>query len=145
MKRRTVLIGGAALAGAGLFALRPAEGGGMHDPYFTGLSAALKRAGLMHPVLVIDRARLSQNIAAIRSRVDAGKLPLRVVAKSLPSPGLLAAVMAGMSTQRLMVFSAEMLLQLLPFHPDGDYLLGKPLPASEFARVLDTASPGAVA
>jgi D-serine deaminase-like pyridoxal phosphate-dependent protein len=145
MKRRTVLIGGAALAGAGLFALRPAEGGGMHDPYFTGLSAALKRAGLMHPVLVIDRARLSQNIAAIRSRVDAGKLPLRVVAKSLPSPGLLAAVMAGMSTQRLMVFSAEMLLQLLPFHPDADYLLGKPLPASEFARVLDTASPGAVA
>ena len=94
----------------------------MHDPYFTGLSAALKRAGLMHPVLVIDRARLSQNIAAIRSRVDAGKLPLRVVAKSLPSPGLLAAVMAGMSTQRLMVFSAEMLLQLLPFHPDADYL-----------------------
>ena len=139
MRRRTVLIGGAALAGAGLIALRPTEGGGMHDPYFAGLSAALQRAGLMHPVLVIDRQRLSANVAAIRSRVTAGKLPLRVVAKSLPAPGLLGAVMAGMETQRLMVFSADMLLQLLPLHPQADYLLGKPLPASEFARVIDKA------
>lgn len=144
MRRRTVLIGGAALAGAGLIALRPAEGGGMHDPYFAGLSAALKRAGLMHPVLVIDRQRLSTNIAAIRSRVTAGKLPLRVVAKSLPAPGLLGAVMAGMGTERLMVFSAEMLLQLLPLHPQADYLLGKPLPASEFARVIDRAGAEAI-
>ena len=144
MKRRTVLIGGAALAGAGLIALRPAEGGGMHDPYFAGLSAALKRAGLMHPVLVIDQQRLSANIAAIRSRVTAGKLPLRVVAKSLPAPGLLGAVMAGMGTERLMVFSAEMLLQLLPLHPQADYLLGKPLPASEFARVIDRAGAEAI-
>ncbi|MEY4237706.1 MAG: hypothetical protein RL339_307, partial [Pseudomonadota bacterium] len=139
MKRRTVLIGGAALAGAGLIALRPAEGGGMHEPYFAGLSAALKRAGLMHPVLVIDQQRLAANIAAIRSRTEAGKLPLRVVAKSLPSPGLLGAVMEGMGSQRLMVFSAEMLLQLLPLHPQADYLLGKPLPATEFARVIDKA------
>lgn len=144
MKRRTVLIGGAALAGAGLIALRPAEGGGMHDPYFAGLSAALKRAGLMHPVLVIDQQRLSANIAAIRSRVTAGKLPLRVVAKSLPAPGLLGAVVAGMGTERLMVFSAEMLLQLLPLHPLADYLLGKPLPASEFARVIDRAGAEAI-
>ncbi|MFN5821848.1 MAG: alanine racemase, partial [Novosphingobium sp.] len=145
MKRRTVLIGGAALAGAGLLALRPAEGGGMHDAYFAGLSAALKRAGLMHPVLVIDRQRLSANIAAIRSRVTEGKLPLRVVAKSLPSPALLSAVMVGMGTQRLMVFSAEMLLQLLPLHSNADYLMGKPLPASEFVRVIDRAGAEAVA
>lgn len=111
----------------------------MHDAYFAGLSAALKRAGLMHPVLVVDRERLAANISAIRSRVEAGKLPLRVVAKSLPSPGLLGAVMEGMGTQRLMVFSAEMLLQLLPLHPEADYLMGKPLPAAEFARVIDKA------
>lgn len=145
MRRRTVLIGGAALAGTGLIALRPSEGGGMHEPYFAGLSAALKRAGLMRPVLVIDRARLSANVAAIRSRVAAGKLPLRVVAKSLPSPGLLGAVMDGMGTQRLMVFSAEMLLQLLPLHPKADYLIGKPLPAAEFARVIDRAGAEAAA
>ncbi|MCP5387782.1 MAG: alanine racemase [Novosphingobium sp.] len=128
-----------ALAGAGALALRPAERGAMHGSYFQGLSAALKRAGLMRPVLVVDKARLEANIAAIRSRVDAARLPLRVVAKSLPSPELLGAVMAGMGSERLMVFSAEMLLQLLDLHPEASYLLGKPLPASEFARVIDRA------
>lgn len=139
MKRRHLLLGGMALAGAGALALRPAERGGMHGSYFQGLSAALKRAGLMRPVLVVDKARLDTNIAAVRSRVDAARLPLRVVAKSLPSPDLLGAVMAGMGSERLMVFSAEMLLQLLPLHPEASYLLGKPLPASEFARVIDRA------
>lgn len=139
MKRRHLLLGGMALAGAGALALRPAERGAMHGSYFQGLSAALKRAGLMRPVLVVDKARLEANIAAIRSRVDAARLPLRVVAKSLPSPELLGAVMAGIGSERLMVFSAEMLLQLLELHPEASYLLGKPLPASEFARVIDRA------
>jgi D-serine deaminase-like pyridoxal phosphate-dependent protein len=44
-----------------------------------------------------------------------------------------------MGSQRLMVFSADMLLQLLSMHPDANYLMGKPLPASEFARVIDGA------
>lgn len=139
MKRRHLLLGGMAMAGAGALALRPAERGAMHGSYFQGLSAALKRAGLMRPVLVVDKARLEANIAAIRSRVDAARLPLRVVAKSLPSPELLGAVMTGMGSERLMVFSAEMLLQLLELHPEASYLLGKPLPASEFARVIDRA------
>ncbi len=139
MKRRHLLLGGMAMAGAGALALRPAERGAMHGSYFQGLSAALKRAGLMRPVLVVDKARLEANIAAIRSRVDAARLPLRVVAKSLPSPDLLGAVMTGMGSERLMVFSAEMLLQLLELHPEASYLLGKPLPASEFARVIDRA------
>ena len=113
--RRAVLFGGGALAlgGLGVLAARPPERGAMHDPYFAGISAVLKRAGLMRPVLVIDRARLDANIAAIRKSVDGAKLPLRVVAKSLPSPHLLGAVMTGMGSQRLMVFSADMLLQLL--------------------------------
>lgn len=145
MKRRHLLAGGAALAGAGLLALRPAQGGGMHDPYFARLSAALRRAGLMRPVLVIDKARLDANVAAIRARVDAARLPLRVVAKSLPSPALLGAVLAGMGSERLMVFSAEMLLQLLPLHPEASWLLGKPLPASEFARVADAIGSAAAA
>jgi len=107
----------------------------MHDVYFKGLSDALKRAGLMRPTLVIDRARLAANIAAIRKSVDAAKLPLRIVAKSLPSPRLLETIMRGMESRRLMVFSADMLLQLWPLHPDCEYLLGKPLPVSEFLRV----------
>lgn len=141
MKRRSVMLGGGALllAGVGGAMLRPEEKGAMHSPYFAGLAAALQRAGLMRPVLVIDRQRLAANIAAIRGSVDKAKLPLRVVAKSLPSPKLLDAVLAGMGTQRLMVFSAEMLLQLLPQRAGADYLMGKPLPASEFARVIDKA------
>lgn len=139
MKRRTMIAGGGALAlvGIGALAFRPGEVGGMHDAYFKGLSAALKRAGLMRPTLVIDRSRLAANVAAIRQSVDGAKLPLRVVAKSLPSPRLLEAIMTGAGTDRLMVFSAEMLLQLLPLHPEADYLFGKPLPVSEFNRVAE--------
>jgi D-serine deaminase-like pyridoxal phosphate-dependent protein len=141
MKRRTVMLGGGALAltGIGTMLARPEELGGMHDAYFKGLSDALKRAGLMRPVLVIDRPRLLANIAAIRKSTDTAKLPLRVVAKSLPSPRLLDTILAGMATDRLMVFSAEMLLQLLPLHPGANCLFGKPLPVSEFVRVADTA------
>lgn len=147
MKRRTVLIGGGALAlaGVGTWALRPEEHGAMHDAYFNGLAQALRRAGLARPTLVIDRQRLDANVRAVRSTVDAAGLPLRVVAKSLPAPGLLAAVLAGMGSARLMVFSAEMLAQLLPLHPAGDYLMGKPLPVSEFARLADKAGPDAAA
>ena len=142
MKRRTLLIGGGAfaLAGIGGLALRPEERGGMHDPYFTRLAAALKRAGLIRPTLVIDRQRLAANIAAVRKSTDAARLPLRVVAKSLPAPQLLGAIMAGMGTNRLMVFSAEMLRQLFPLHPDADFLGGKPLPVSEFTRVVSDAA-----
>lgn len=125
--------------------LRPSEEGAMHSDYFQKLAAALDRAGLKRPTLVIDRQRLTANVKAIRQSVDKASLPLRVVAKSLPSPKLLDAVLAGMESDRLMVFSAEMLLQLLPQRPDADYLMGKPLPASEYARVIDTAGSAAVA
>lgn len=146
MKRRTFFIGGGALiaAGAGAMLLRPAEEGAMHSDYFKNLAGALGRAGLNRPTLVIDRQRLSVNIAAIRQSVDKAGLPLRVVAKSLPSPKLLDAVLAGMGSDRLMVFSAEMLLQLLRARPQADYLMGKPLPASEYARVIETAGKDAV-
>lgn len=147
MKRRTLLVGGGALAlaGVGGALLRPEKRGGIHDAYFQGLSTALKQAGLMRPTLVIDRARLAANVATVRRSTDGAKLPLRVVAKSLPSPRLLEAVMSGMGTNRMMVFSADMLLQLLPLHPDADTLMGKPLPVSEFVRVADTAGAQAAA
>lgn len=59
--RRSVILGSGALAITGMAAMlaRPAERGAMHEAYFAGLSAALKRAGLMRPTLVIDRARLN--------------------------------------------------------------------------------------
>lgn len=137
MKRRALMIGGGALAlgGIGAMLARPAEGGAMHDAYFASLSTALKQAGLMRPTLVIDRGRLLANIAAIRASTVAAGLPLRVVAKSLPAPRLLETVMAAMGTSRLMVFSADMLQQLWRLHPGTDFLMGKPLPVSEFVRI----------
>lgn len=142
MKRRSVLIGGGALAlaGIGTWAARPEEIGAMHDRYFNGLAAALKRAGLNKPTLVLDRARLTANTAAIRNSTDVAKLPLRVVAKSLPVPQLLDAILRAMGTQRLMVFSADMLRQLIALHPQADYLGGKPLPVSEFIRISSDAA-----
>ena len=147
MKRRTMMIGGGALALGGICTMlaRPAERGGMHEAYFAGLSAALKRAALMRPTLVIDRGRLLANVAAIKKATAAAKLPLRVVAKSLPAPQLLSTIMTGMGTERQMVFSAEMLRQLMPLHPTADYLMGKPLPVSEFIRVAEKAGAGAAA
>ncbi len=145
MKRRAALIGGGALvvAGIGAWGLRPTEVGAMHDPYFRTLAAALQRAGIFRPVLVIDRQRLEANIRAIRASVDQAKLPLRVVAKSLPAPQLLDSIMTGTGSGRLMIFSGEMLLHLMPLHPQADMLLGKPLPVAEFVRVADQAGPEA--
>lgn len=141
LSRRGALVGGGAAAVAliGAFAARPADRGGSHDPYFAGLAAALRRAGLMHPTLVVDRRRLEANGARIRASLADAGLPLRVVAKSLPSPRLLQSVLQATGTDRLMVFSAQMLLQLAPLHPRASWLMGKPLPAQEFARVIDSA------
>ena len=147
MKRRTFFIGSGALiaAGAGAMLLRPAEEGAMHSDYFRKLADALGRAGRHRPTLVVDRQRLEANAKAIRRSVDKAGLPLRIVAKSLPSPKLLDTLLTAMGSDRLMVFSAEMLLQLLPLHPDADYLMGKPLPVGEYARVADTAGADALA
>lgn len=143
MKRRTVLTGGGALAltGLGIWTLRPEKVGAMHDPYFSRLCAALQREGINRPVLVIDQQRLNANSEAIRASVTQAGLALRIVAKSLPSPQLLSAVMASTGTQRLMVFSAQMLAQLAAHHPGADYLLGKPLPVAEFVRLTDLVGP----
>lgn len=142
MKRRTVLTGSAAaLTGLGIWTLRPKEVGAMHDPYFKQVCTALQQAGISRPALVVDQQRLTANIQAIRSSVSKAGLPLRVVAKSLPAPQLLETVMAGADTQRLMVFSAAMLAQLAALQPDADYLLGKPLPVSEFVRLAELAGP----
>ena len=145
--RRAVLLGGGALALAGIgAALRPSEEGkGGHDAYFAALSQALARAGVNRPALVIDRERLDANIKAVRASLAGSGLPLRVVAKSLPAPRLIGAVMDGMASERLMLFSEAMLEQVAPLHPEADILLGKPLPVAEFSRFADRAGAEAAA
>jgi len=136
LSRRTAIIGGAVAFGAGTFgALRSANHGGDHDAYFRGLQAALAQAAIAQPVLVVDAQRLDANIAYLRSAVDRARLPLRVVVKSLPCAALLDRVAGGLGTRRFMVFNGAMLAGMLALHPDGDYLVGKPLPAPLVAQL----------
>jgi D-serine deaminase-like pyridoxal phosphate-dependent protein len=138
------MIGSALAVGAGTFgALRSANHGGDHPAYFRALQAALAQAGIAQPVLVVDAARLDANIARLRDAVGVAHLPLRVVVKSLPCPTLLDRVAQGLGTKRFMVFNGAMLNAMLALHPDGDYLLGKPLPAPLVAEIY--ASQGAAA
>ena len=107
----------------------PDRGAGGHDAYFTALAAALKRAGVAQPTLVIDRARLAGNVAKVRTALAPTDLALRLAAKSLQAPDLLRAVMEGAATERLMVFNAVMLDEIVRLRPAADVLLGRPLPA----------------
>jgi len=139
--RRAALAGGAAVIGgsaalAGSKAALAQEPDGTHDPYFAALSAALRKAGIAHPVLVVDQARLDRNIAAARETLKPGGLPLRIVVKSLPATGLLDRIAAGMPTRRFMVFNGAM-VEIMAARPEADLLLGKPLPAMEYAGIVD--------
>jgi D-serine deaminase-like pyridoxal phosphate-dependent protein len=129
---------GAGVAAVGLgVMLRPADhGAGGHDAYFAGISAALRAAGIAHPTLVIDRARLSANIATVKAAIGTSGHATRVVAKSLPVPELLHAILDGVGTNRAMVFNGATLEQVGAARPDADLLLGKPLPALEVSAFV---------
>ena len=134
LPRDPALLRAAALASHVLPGLRaPDRGAGGHDPYFAGLQAALKRAGVAQPTLVVDRPRVEANIAAVRAALAPARLHLRVVTKSLPAPALLEAVIAGTGATRLMVFNAVMLDEMVTVCPEADVLLGRPLPAAQVA------------
>ena len=134
LPRDPLLLRAAALASNVLPSLREKDRGvGGHDPYFAGLQAALKRAGVAQPTLVIDRVRLEANIAAVRATLAPTALGLRAVSKSLPAPELLKLVLAGTGSDRLMVFNGVMLGEMITFQPNADVLLGRPLPAAQVA------------
>jgi D-serine deaminase-like pyridoxal phosphate-dependent protein len=104
--------------------VRPSDRGAPHAPYFASLNEELRRSGPGKPVLLLDLDALDANIDAVRR---AAQVPVRVVAKSLPSLPLLRYVLERLGTDRLMVFddSVELLAAELP---GTDLLLGKPLP-----------------
>jgi len=134
LPRDPILLRAAALAARVFPSLRERDRGtGGHDPYFAGLQAALKRAGVAQPTLVVDRGRLEANIAAVRGALAPTTLGLRVVTKSLPAPGLLEAVLARTGARRLMVFNGVMLDEMVAFRPPADVLTGRPLPAAQVA------------
>ena len=134
LPRDPLLLRAAALASNVLPGLREKDrGAGGHDAYFAALQAALKRAGVARPALVIDRPRLEANIAAVRTALAPTALGLRVVSKSLPAPELLKLVMTEGGSDRLMVFNGVMLDEMIAFQPGADVLLGRPLPAAQVA------------
>lgn len=140
LNRRQVLAGAAVLAAGGVALARKSDRGGAHDEYFTALSAALKRAGVAQPALVIDRARLQQNIDAAKERLAATPLALRIVVKSLPSTRLIDEIAMRLATDRFMVFNGPMLIETAKRGLNADMLLGKPLPALAARQFYDAMS-----
>ena len=128
MKRRSLIMGGAAALGLG-WLLRPGERGADHSPYFQQLSAALDSANLAKPSLVIDRSRLLENIQTLRKHLE-GRFEYRIVAKSLPSLPLLGTVMEASGSNRLMLFHQPFINQVVLRYPGADILLGKPMPVA---------------
>jgi len=122
---------------------RKPDRGGPHAPYFQKLTVALREGGFSRPTIVVDRARLDANIAAVRKTLDGTRLATRVVVKSLPAHGLLDVVTRGVPTNRYMVFNGPMLVEIVRTHPGADVLLGKPLPVAEAARVTAAIGPAA--
>ncbi len=128
LSRRMVLLGGAGLAGAAAIMTKPSDHSGPREPYFLQVQSALKAAGIATPTLVIDRARLNHNIDTLKGHLPEG-MGYRIVAKSLPSIGLLSHIRSRAGTDRLMTFNQPMLNALSVEMPDASQLIGKPLPA----------------
>jgi len=134
-KRRGVLLGAAALAGA--WWLRPNDEGGPYTPYFEQLNQALKEGGIARPRMLLDLDQMDANIDAISNSVAAPKT-WRVVVKSLPSIDLLEYIMARANTNALMGFHQPFLTEVAARIPTADVLMGKPLPVAAVARFYDT-------
>ena len=60
--------------------------------YFLRISQALEDAGIFRPTLVIDKARLDENLKHLMDVIQQG-FDYRIVAKSLPSIPLLEYIM----------------------------------------------------
>jgi D-serine deaminase-like pyridoxal phosphate-dependent protein len=128
MNRRH-LLGLGALGLLGIWAVRPSDNGGPYDDYFSTLNQLLKQQGGGVPQLVVDMQRLDANAELLARRLG-NKLPLRLVAKSLASDGLLDYLAKKLATRRFMAFHQPQLNQLARLFEDADLLLGKPLPVS---------------
>jgi D-serine deaminase-like pyridoxal phosphate-dependent protein len=128
MNRRH-LLGLGALSLLGIWAARPSDNGRSYDDYFGALNQLLKQQGAGIPQLVVDMQRLDANAELLAQRLG-NKLPLRLVAKSLASDGLLDYLAKKLGTRRFMAFHQPQLNQLARLFEDADLLLGKPLPVS---------------
>lgn len=127
LSRRHLILGGSAVLGVAALMSKPSDKSGPRDAYFLDLQSALTKANIAQPTLVIDRARLNANIDTLVGHLPAG-MGYRIVAKSLPSLGLIQHIRGRAGTDRLMTFNLPMLLELSQTMPEASQLLGKPLP-----------------
>ena len=125
--RRNLILGGAALAGVTALMMKPGDKSGPRDAYFLDVQKALIAAGIAMPTMVVDRARLNANIDTLKGFLPPG-MGYRIVAKSLPSLGLIDHIRKRTGTDRLMTFNLPMLLEISQTMPEASQLLGKPLP-----------------
>jgi D-serine deaminase-like pyridoxal phosphate-dependent protein len=140
MKRRTLLLAAVAAPVAYMAAKKPKRKGGAHDEYFRALQAALVKANLYRPTLVIDRTRLNHNLERLKSHLPKNK-KYRCVAKSLPSLPLIREIRAATGTDRLMVFHQPHLNLIAAEMPDAQMLLGKPMPVGAAKRFFERYRP----
>lgn len=125
------MLGTAATTLVGGFFLKPTDRSAPYTAYFSQLNARLQQHGLAHPMMVLDAQHVRHNvnhITAIATR------PIRLVVKSLPSIPLLKNIANQVGTHRFMVFHAPFMRQLLTAFPQGDFLLGKPMPIQAAAH-----------
>lgn len=136
--RRTLFLGGAAvIAGGTVLMNKPHDHSGPRDPYFLSIQAALIGAGIAWPTLVIDRARLSENVRTLKTHLPSG-MGYRIVAKSLPSIDLISHIRNLSGTDRLMTFNQPMLSKLSVDMPEASQLVGKPLPVHAAKHYFET-------
>lgn len=135
--RRHLILGGAAIAGVTALMTKPDDKSGPRASYFLDMQSALTDAEIATPTLVIDRARLNENIDALLSHLPAG-MGYRIVAKSLPSLGLIDHIRQRTGTDRLMTFNQPMLSALSDAMPEANQLLGKPLPVQAARTYFET-------
>ena len=136
LSRRSLMIGGVAIAGGATLMSKPSDQSGPRDPYFLEIQRALFAANIATPTLVIDRARLNANIDTLVDHLPAD-MGYRIVAKSLPSLALIDHIRQRAGTDRLMTFNLPMLLELSQAMPDAEQLLGKPLPVQAATSYLE--------
>lgn len=136
MRRRaflkTALVGSVGVGLAATALLRPADLGRAYTPRFRAWNDWLRSHAEGKPVLIIDLERLDHNIRALQ-RLLRPETTLRLVEKSLPSPGLLAYLRERLNTRALMSFHLPFLQQDVVAFPDSTILLGKPLPVAAAA------------
>ena len=134
--RRNIILGGTAILGVATLMSKPGDKSGPRDPYFVDMQKALLVAQIATPTLVIDRARLNANVDTLISHLPDG-MGYRIVAKSLPSLGLIEHIRRRAGTDRLMTFNQPMLSALSAAMPEASQLLGKPLPVQAARNYFD--------